>query len=189
MTLTDRFFAALTYATRLHSGQLRKGSGIPYIAHLLSVTGIVLQHGGTEDEAIAALLHDAVEDQGGYPTLEEIRKRFGADVAATVEGCTDAYTDPKPEWRERKEKYIAHLQTASPAVRLICAADKLDNIRAILTDYRVVGEKVWSRFKGGKEGTLWYYRAVLQALNINRTPLIEALEREISETEKIAGVS
>jgi (p)ppGpp synthase/HD superfamily hydrolase len=148
MQLTNRFSAALTFASQLHATQLRKGSGVPYAAHLLSVTGIVLQYGGREDEAIAALLHDAVEDQGGLPVLEKIRSRFGAEVAAIVEGCTDAYTNPKPAWRERKEKYIAHLQAASPSVRLVCAADKLDNIRAILQDYRIVGEEVWSRFEG-----------------------------------------
>jgi GTP pyrophosphokinase len=189
MTLTDRFSAALTYATRLHSGQLRKGTNIPYVAHLLAVTAIVLQHGGTEDEAIAGMLHDAVEDQGGHFVLAEIRARFGDNVADIVDGCTDAYTNPKPEWQPRKEKYIKHLKTASPSVRLVCAADKLDNARAILADYQALGEAVWGRFNGGKDGTVWYYRSIVEALKSDGTTLIDALDRVISEIEKLAAPS
>jgi GTP pyrophosphokinase len=122
----------------------------------MSVAGIVPHYGGTEDEAIAALLHDAVEDQGGAATRAEIQRRFGVAVAAIVDGCTDADSVPKPLWRERKEAYLAHLAEASPSMRLVSAADKLDNARSILRDYRALGEDLWFRFNGGREGTLYY---------------------------------
>ncbi len=156
-------------------------------AHLLGVTAIVLEHGGDEDEAIAALLHDAVEDQGGRPRLEEIRGRFGDAVAEIVDGCTDADTVPKPPWRERKEAYLAHLPAASRSVQLVSAADKLHNVRSLVEDYRASGEDIWQRFNGGREGTLWYYRAVLQRLDkLVGTPLVEQLERAIVELERLA---
>src|ERR1051325_12202408 len=131
MALTSRFEDALSFAARLHSGQLRKGTAIPYVSHLLAVASVALEHGADEDEAIAALLHDAVEDQGGAPTREEIRRRFGDRVVEIVDGCTDAETVPKPPWRERKERYIAHVAEASPSVRLVSASDKLHNARSI----------------------------------------------------------
>src|SRR5947199_8691848 len=135
MVLTTRFEEALIYATRLHASQSRKGSTTPYIAHLLAVTALVLENGGNEDEAIAALLHDAIEDQGGASTREEIRRHFGDAVVAIVDGCTDTEVMPKPPWRGRKEAYIAHIRHASPSVRLVSAADKLHNARTILADY------------------------------------------------------
>ncbi|HEV3138536.1 MAG TPA: HD domain-containing protein, partial [Pirellulales bacterium] len=140
MQLTARFSEALAYAAELHGDQLRKGSGVPYFSHLLAVAAIALEHGASEDEAIAALLHDAVEDQGGAPVRDEIRRRFGRGVADIVDGCTDADTLPKPPWRERKEKYLAHLPTAGASVQLISAADKLHNARSLLQDYRAIGE-------------------------------------------------
>ena len=127
MPSTERFCEALEYAVRLHAAQRRKGSDTPYIAHLLSVTAIVLEHGASEDEAIAALLHDAVEDQGGAPVREEIRRRFGPAVATIVDGCTDCDTTPKPPWRERKEAFLARLPSAGRSVHLVTAADKLHN--------------------------------------------------------------
>src|SRR5918911_197645 len=157
MILSERFNEAFLYASQLHAEQTRKGTTIPYIAHLMAVTAIVLENGGNEDEAIAALLHDSIEDQGGEATRQEIRRRFGETVVEIVNGCTDAEVIPKPPWRARKEAYIAHLIHASPSVRLVSAADKLHNARAILADYRVLGESLWKRFNGGKEGTLWYY--------------------------------
>ena len=160
--LTSRFTDALTYAFQLHDGQVRKQSGTPYIAHLLSVSALVLESGGDEDEAIAALLHDAVEDQGGVPTLEEIRLQFGEHVAEIVDGLTDAYIQPKPPWKERKEGYLSHLRTASPGVRLVSLADKLHNGRSIYQDLQEIGEKIWERFNGKKEGTLWYYRSLVE---------------------------
>ena len=151
MSLSTRFEEALILATRLHAGQVRKGTTIPYIAHLLGVTSIVLEHGGDEEEAIAALLHDAAEDQGGKAILEDIRGRFGYGVAEIVEGCTDAWTDPKPPWRERKQAYVAALRRASASVRLVSSADKLHNARAILGDYRALGEAVWERFPAAEK--------------------------------------
>jgi GTP pyrophosphokinase len=153
---------AFLFAAEKHKGQTRKASTIPYIAHLMGVASLVLEAGGDEDLAIAALLHDVVEDCGGVPMLKEVRRRFGKRVAAIVDGCTDADTDPKPPWRERKEQYLRHLKTADADARLVSAADKLNNVRSILSDYRAVGESVWSRFKGGREGTLWYYRTLLE---------------------------
>jgi (p)ppGpp synthase/HD superfamily hydrolase len=187
MTLSVRFEEALILAVRWHAGQMRKETTIPYIAHLLGVASIVLEQGADEDEAIAALLHDAVEDQGGAVALGEIRRRFGDGVAETVAGCTDAWTTPKPPWRERKEAYIAHLRQASASVRLVSAADKLHNARAILADYRALGEALWGRFNGGKAGTLWYYRALVETLRAtDSTPLVEELDRVVSEIEHLA---
>ncbi len=162
--LGARFRRALAYAARIHAKQFRKGTTRPYIAHLLGVTSIVLTHGGDEDEVIAALLHDAVEDQGGMPRLRDLRRKFGVRVAKIVEGCTDSYTDPKPPWRKRKEEYLQHLRNADASVRLVSAADKLYNVREVLSDLRRHGEDVWSRFKGGEEGALWYYEQVLNIL-------------------------
>jgi len=177
----------VAYAARLHAQQKRKGTERPYIAHLLGVASIVLDHGGDEDSAIAALLHDAVEDQGGRPRLAEIRRKFGVRVARIVDGCTDAYTDPKPPWRPRKERYIAHLAEAPAEERLVSAADKLHNAREILSDYRRMGDALWSRFQGGKDGTLWYYRALLEALRPSgMSPLVGELERVVTELERLA---
>src|SRR6266566_4824103 len=188
MALSSRFEEALVFATRLHAGQRRKGTAIPYISHLLGVTSIVLEQDGNEDEAIAALLHDAIEDQGGAATREEIRRRFGNTVVAIVNGCTDAEVVPKPPWRRRKEAYIAHLRDAPASVRLVSAADKLHNARAILADYRSVGESLWKRFHGGKTGTLWYYRTLVDVLRkTGPAPLFEELERVVSEIETLTA--
>lgn len=144
--LGPRFREALTYASELHECQPRKGTEIPYLAHLLSVAALVLEDGGDEDEAIAALLHDAVEDQGGKPTLDAIRSRFGERVAHIVEACSDTDTWPKPPWRERKERYIEYLEAACPGVLRVSLADKLHNARAIVLDYRQMGDPLWSKF-------------------------------------------
>jgi len=159
--LGPRFRRAFLFAAEKHAGQTRKASTIPYIAHLMGVASLALEAGGDEDLAIAALLHDVVEDCGGAPMLREVRRRFGTRVAGVVDGCTDSDTYPKPPWRERKENYLQHLKGADADTRLVSAADKLNNIRSILTDYREVGESIWSRFTGGRDGTLWYYRALL----------------------------
>ena len=158
--LGPRFLRAFVFAAEKHKGQTRKASSIPYVAHLMGVASLVLEAGGDEDLAIAALLHDVVEDCGGTPMLKEVRRRFGSRVAKVVDGCTDAYTDPKPPWRERKERYIARLRNEDKDTRLVSAADKLNNVRSIVSDYRAVGESIWSRFNGGREGTLWYYRTL-----------------------------
>lgn len=183
--LSNRFEEALVYATRKHSSQVRKGTPIPYIAHLLAVASIVLEDGGDEDQAIAALLHDAVEDQGGKPTLNEIRSKFGDGVAAIVEGCTDADTIPKPPWRNRKESYIRHLRSAPPEVLRVSLADKIHNVRAVLRDYRAVGENLWERFQGGKKGTLWYYRSLADTFGeIRRGPAAEEFAQTVAELEQ-----
>jgi GTP pyrophosphokinase len=149
----------------------------------------VLENGASEDEAIAALLHDAIEDQGGAAAREEIRRRFGDSVVQIIDGCTDADMIPKPPWREGKEKYIAHIRESSPSVWLVSAADKLHNARAILADYRVMGEALWDRFNGGKDGTLWYYRSLVGTFRevSGSTPLVEELDRVVSELERLAS--
>jgi GTP pyrophosphokinase len=185
--LTERYADALQLAWRLHARQLRKGTTIPYVSHLIAVSGIALEHGADEDEAIAALLHDAVEDAGGLPTLAMIRDRFGVVVADIVEGCTDASVEPKPPWRARKEAYLAHLASASPSVRLVSASDKLHNARTILADLRVHGPAVWGRFTAGLDGSLWYYRGLVQAFEAHgRTPLVDELDRTVSGIEALA---
>jgi GTP pyrophosphokinase len=186
--LTPRYADALQWAWKLHDGQRRKGTAIPYLSHLLAVSSLALEHGATEDEAIAALLHDAVEDAGGLPTLELIRERFGSAVADIVDGCTDSYEEPKPLWRDRKEKYIAHLANASPSVRLVSNSDKLHNARSILSDLRVHGPALWGRFTAPKEGTLWYYRSLVQAFaSHGRTPLVNELDLTVREIHTLAG--
>jgi len=186
--LTRRFEQALLFATRKHAGQLRKGTPAPYISHLMGVAGLVLEAGGDEDLAIAALLHDVVEDCGGKPMLQEVRRCFGKRVAHVVDGCTDSYIIPKPPWRERKEKYLRHLRTADADVHLVSAADKVHNLRHILTDYREAGDKIWERFNGKREGTLWYYRALLKEFR-RRKPnrLVKELGRLLNELEAFAG--
>lgn len=187
MPLSERFDDALVFASRLHARQRRKGTDIPYVAHLLAVTALVLEHGGGEDEAIAALLHDAVEDQGGAATLEAIRARFGAVVADTVAGCSDAHGEPKPPWRARKEAYIAHVRHAPAAVVLVSACDKLHNARSILADYRRIGEALWPRFNAGAEAILWYYQALAVALRGAGAPegLSDELERTVAEIVRL----
>ncbi len=185
--LSSRFKEALEYTVQLHTGQTRKESTTPYIAHLLSVTALVLEAGGDEDVAIAALLHDAVEDQGGFDTLDEIRQRFGERVAAIVDECTDAYTRPKPPWRERKEAYIAHLREASQEARLVSLADKLHNARSILRDLRIYGEETWDKFNGGKEGTFWYYQTLVRVFRETaNNRLVNELEQVVTEIGRLA---
>src|ERR1700691_2653926 len=182
--LGPRFLRAFEFAAENHSGQTRKASTIPYIAHLIGVASLVLEAGGDEDLAIAALLHDVVEDCGGMPMLKEVRRRFGGRVARIVDGCTDSDTDPKPPWRERKETYIRHLKTADAETRLVSAADKLNNVRSILSDYREIGESIWARFNGGRDGTLWYYRALLNEFHRGRpNRVIREFELAVRELE------
>jgi len=184
--LTSRFDQACAYAARLHANQTRKGTNIPYLAHLLAVASLVLEDGGDEDEAVAALLHDAVEDQGGQATLEEIRRRFGEHVAGIVAGCTDADTMPKPPWKERKERYIAHIRQASSEVRRVSIADKLHNARSILRDYRALGEGFWERFSAGKDDQLWYYRELVKAFReAGSGEMLEELDRVVSDLEQL----
>jgi GTP pyrophosphokinase len=188
------FEAALAFANRLHAGQTRKQTDIPYISHLIGVAGIVLEYGGSRDQAIAALLHDAIEDQAeGYPggaarLRADIRERFGDEVLRIVEGCTDAYTVPKPPWRQRKENYIAHLRETDDAVRLVSCADKLHNARAIVSDLRVLGDALFDRFGGGKAGTLWYYGALAETfLQQGEHRLAAELDRTVRTMRRLAG--
>jgi len=174
MLLTHRFRAALNLAFDLHRTQERKGSGVPYVAHLLGVASLVMEHGGNEDAAIAALLHDSVEDQGGLPILAQIRAEFGEEVAASVLACSDSTTEPKPPWRARKEAYLAHLGQASGAAQLVSACDKLYNLRTIVDDYACVGEALWARFTGGRDGVLWYYGALADTFTI-QSPVVDEL--------------
>ncbi len=185
--LGPRFHRAFLFAAQKHSGQTRKASTIPYIAHLMGVASLVLEAGGDEDLAIAALLHDVVEDCGGVPMLKEVRRRFGERVAKLVEGCTDADADPKPPWRERKDIYLRHLKTADGDTRLVSAADKLNNVRSIVSDYRAIGESVWSRFNGGREGTLWYYRTLRDIfLRHQQNRITRDFALAVSELESLA---
>ena len=186
--LTDRFGEALTFAEQTHRRQLRKGTAIPYVSHLLAVAALVLEHGGDEDQAIAALLHDSVEDQGGAPVAKQIRERFGERVAAMVLACTDADTLPKPPWRARKEDYLAALGNKPEEALLVVLADKLHNATAILEDHREIGDAVWVRFNGGRDGTLWYYRALADALtDLVPGRLAARLERTVAALETAAG--
>ena len=179
--LTSRFETALVYATQLHSQQVRKGSGVPYISHLLSVSALVLEDGGDEDQAIAALLHDAIEDQGGDKTRQEIKTKFGDRVVDIVNGCTDSEVIPKPPWKERKQKYIAKMRHATPEVRRVSMADKLHNARSILAEYRQQGDEVWTKFKGGKAGTLWYFDSLLDVDKNSNSFLKQEFRRVLEE--------
>lgn len=184
-----RLQTALAYAAGLHAGQTRKGGEeIPYIAHLLGVCSLTLEAGGDEDQAIAALLHDAAEDQGGRETLEEIRGGFGDRVASIVEACTDTFEDPKPAWRRRKERYLEHLESVPPEALLVACADKLYNARAILQDHRRLGDEVFERFRPGKEATLWYYRSVAEALSSSdlESWLVDELALAVAELDRAA---
>jgi (p)ppGpp synthase/HD superfamily hydrolase len=179
--LTDRFDEAFQYAHRLHRTQTRKGTTIPYISHLMVVAALVIEHGGTEDQAIAALLHDAVEDQGGVERLSEIRKKFGDNIATIVSDCTDAWTEPKPEWRPRKEAYLAVLPGKPRESLLVSLADKTHNAEAILFDYRALADRIWERFNGGAEGTRWYYSALAEVFSKAMPgPLADRLSRSVS---------
>ena len=188
MAYSKRFDDALLYAADVHRDQVRKGSGIPYVTHLLGVASIVGESGGSEDEVIAGLLHDAPEDHGGVERLQDIRERFGDPVAEIVAGCTDTYEEDKPEWWGRKRAYITHLADAPGSVRLVSAADKLHNARAILADLRVLGDGLWGRFTGGKAGTLWYYRELVKTFRASGADaVVEELDRVVGEIEVLAG--
>jgi len=189
--ITAQFSEALGFAADLHRQQVRKGTSIPYISHLLAVSALVLEHGGDEDQAIAALLHDALEDQGAsYPggvngLREAIRGRFGARVLRLVEGCTDADQHPKPPWLDRKRAYIEHLAEVSDDVLLVSLADKLHNAKSILTDLHRHGESVWARFNAGQEGTLVYYQSLSDIFEYRA---FSASPRLLSMTEEFKQV-
>ncbi len=193
--LSERFLEALRYAAELHNTQVRKGTDVPYVSHLMAVSSLVLEHGGSETEAIAALLHDAIEDQaeskGGADALRaEIRRRFGDEVLAIVNACTDAESLPKPPWHERKQGYITRLtEHRDPAYHRVTVADKLHNARSILLDYRNHGEGVWERFNRKDPAEhLWYYRGLIgafRAADLAPPALIDELDRVICELEAL----
>ncbi len=181
--LTQRFAQGLDLAVRAHDGQVRKGTAIPYIAHPMAVASIALEYGADEDQAIAALLHDAVED-GGAEYEQEIRERFGARVADLVMGCTDGIPDAtgqKPPWKQRKEKYLAHLEMAASDVLLVSGSDKLHNARAILADLHKVGVSVFDRFTASKEETLWYYTTLSEIFSRRGIPVAAALADAVEQ--------
>lgn len=195
MELSTRIIEAFAFATELHREQTRKGGGIPYLTHLMSASALVMEHGGDEHEAIAALLHDALEDQGQtYPggadgLRLEIRQRFGGKVLAIVEACSDTDRQPKPPWRERKEAYIAHITAADPAAVRVSAADKLHNARSILMDYRLLGDDLWERFSADREQVLWYYHSLVDAFRSADAPpgLLQELHITVRELERLLG--
>ncbi len=185
---TSRLEEALVWATRLHAGQTRKSRPIPYVSHLLAVAALVAEGGGDEDQIVAALLHDAVEDAGGARTRDEIARRFGEPVARIVDACTDSDVTPKPPWRPRKEAWLARLRTAPAHCRLVAVADKLHNARCLEADLRTEGEGAWSRFRGGRDGTLWYYGAILGELRDGWShPFVDELERTLARIKELAG--
>lgn len=179
--LTGRFLEGFRLAFEKHIDQTRKGTQIPYISHLMAVASLVFEHGGTEDQAVAALLHDAVEDQGGRETLQEIREAFGDQVAEIVDGCTDAYTKPKPPWKERKAAYLEKLRDAPDAVLLVSLADKVHNARSILLDLQLTGNRTWEKFTGKKSGTLWYYQSLANIFDSAPFPALKQEFRNLVE--------
>lgn len=181
-----RLSKAFNYAYQLHKNQLRKGTRIPYIAHLLSVAALVLEAGGDEDQVIAALLHDAAEDQGGEDTLNQIQLIFGDRVASIVKGCSDTLTSPKPPWRGRKSAYLAHLPDASSDVRLVSLADKLHNARSILREIEKDGIGILRKFNGGKTGTLWYYTQLVEIFQrFEQNFLVDELAQTVDQIKTI----
>ena len=183
--LTTKFTRAVDYARVLHASDVRKRTTIPYLAHLLAVASIVLEYGGTEDQAIAGLLHDAGEDHGGKIRIDNIEAEFGETVARIVEACSDdlpAPGKPKRPWFDRKTAYIERLPTEPVDVVLVSAADKLHNARAILTDYRHLHEDLWAKFNTGRDGTLWYYRGLCDVIDVKLASSAPQLARELRAT-------
>src|ERR1700716_3991454 len=186
--LTGQFAKAMVYAERKHHNQVRKGGDIPYVGHLLSVAGLVINDNGSEAQAIAALLHDAVEDQGGAPTFEEIKAQFGDEVARIVDECSDTDKTPKPPWRERKQDYINHLAEVGEDTLLVSVADKLDNARSMLRDYHEHGPALWQRFnRKNPDDHLWYYGGLLDAYRARglNSWMVDELGRVVDELKKL----
>lgn len=186
--LGSPFEAALVYASQLHASQTRKGTDIPYISHLMAVASLVLEAGGDEEQAIAGLLHDGPEDQGGIETLAQIRTLFGERVGDIVAACSDTFEAQKPAWKQRKQTYLDHLLEADESTRLISCADKLHNARAILADYRRFGDELWDRFNASREDILWYYRGLAEIFSKHGPDkLASELALVVAELEKAAA--
>ena len=187
-TLTGRFDDAVRYAREVHAGQTRTGRAVPYFAHLLGVASIVLDDGGNEDEAIAALLHDAAEDQGGRPRLDDIRSRFGDAVAQIVEDCTDSWETAKKPWAERKRVYAEHARTLPPPSLRVSVADKVHNTYALLRDLRNEGESVWQRFNAAPDDVMAYYQSLVRSYReAGGGKLVDELERIVRGIEREMG--
>lgn len=193
-TLTDRFDEALTYAREHHQDDWRKGTDIPYVSHLLAVCSLVLDMEGSEDEAIAALLHDVIEDGGGVEAEVVIRERFGDDVARIVRACSDTDEQPKPPWQERKQAYIDAIAHKRPDELRVSLADKVHNARAILLDLRIHGGELWTRFSAGRDQQLWYYGALADQFTARRAdlgvpagPLVDELQRVVAEIGRVSA--
>ena len=187
VVLGSRFVAGVADAVELHAHHARKAGSVPYVSHLLAVAGLVLEHGGDEDQAIAALLHDGPEDQGGEATLADIRKRFGPRVAHIVQGCSDTFATPKPPWRARKEAFVDRLSTLDADTWLVIAADKVHNARTIVDDLRAQGPATLERFTGKRDGTLWYYGAIAAELaELAPGPLADELAALVAEMRSLA---
>lgn len=186
--LGPRLQRAFRYAAKMHEGQTRKQTAVPYLSHLMAVTSLVLEAGGDEEMAIAALLHDVVEDCGGMPRLREVQRLFGPRVAKIVEGCTDSFVNPKLEWAVRKGDYLKRLKHHDAETRLVSACDKLHNVRTVIADYRHQGESIWQRFNGGRDGTLWYYRALSEEFSRKKgNRITRELAIAVAELQRLAG--
>lgn len=186
---SEQLLKALAAAAQMHAAQRRKGTDIPYLSHLIGTCAIALDYGADEEEAIAALLHDAIEDVTPTEAARAAVAGFGERVLRIVEGCTDSDEHPKPPWRERKEAYLRHLASADASILLVSAADKLHNARSVVADLRSVGDAVWDRFTASREESLWYYRALVNAFRANPAhlpKLIDELDRNVTEMERQA---
>ncbi len=189
VALTDALTRAFDLARSAHAGQTRRGTSVPYLSHLLAVAALVLEFGGDETAAIVALLHDVVEDCGGAARLAEIRGEFGDEVAVMVSALSDTDQDPKPPWRPRKEAAIERLKNDSPATQLVAFCDKLHNARSIVADLATFGASTWSKFNGGRDGTLWYYQSLVEVASGSSLPprLVAEFTATVTEMHRLSG--
>ena len=184
----DRYLEAYVYCYKLHKKQTRKGSNIPYFTHLSSVSNLIIENNGTTTQAIAGLLHDAVEDQGGAKTLAVIKRKFGPKVAKIVDQCSDTTIKPKPPWKTRKIRYIKDIKTKTQDTLLVSLCDKYHNANCILSDYQKVGEEIWDRFTASKQETFWYYESLYKEFKKylkNHLELIKAYKNTVDEMKRI----
>ncbi len=194
-SLSPKFALALQLANEIHGTHARKGRGAPYISHLMEVSALVLEYGGNETQAIAALLHDAAEDCGGKPMLDTVAMLFGHDVAAIVEACTDTFENPKPDWSLRKAAYLKALPSKSASAKLVACADKLHNLSNTLRDIRAEGVESWKERmvttrNGAAKKQVWYYRGCLEGLSAGwRSSMLEEFGRAVLELCQLVGTA